>query len=100
MQSINLVKKKKIVTLSLQIIKHKNMQATLSHQPLNSTQIFVLQTFATAQTETEKEELTSLYLDYIQRKLDAATDKWWKENNMTNEKLDEMLNTHHRTPYK
>ena len=29
------------------------MQATLSYQPLNSTQIFVLQTFATAQTEKE-----------------------------------------------
>ena len=25
---------------------------------------------------------------------------WWKDNNMTNEKLDEMLNTHYRTPYK
>jgi len=38
------------------------MQATLSHQPLNATQIFVLQTFATAQTEKERDELTSFYL--------------------------------------
>jgi hypothetical protein len=61
--------------------------------------MFVLQTFAAAMSEQEKEELTSLYLDYIQRKMDVATDKWWKENDMTNEKLDEILNTHIiRTP--
>jgi len=72
----------------------------LSHQPLNATQVFVLQTFATAKTEKEREEITSLYLDYIQHRLDVETDKWWDENNMTNEKLEEILNTHHRIPYK
>ena len=71
------------------------MESILS-QPLNETQMFVLQTFAMAKDAQEKEELTSLYLDYIQRKMDAATDKWWKENEMTGEKLDEILNTHHR----
>ena len=77
------------------------MEATVVKTPLNETQMFVLQTFATARNKQEKEELTSLYLDYIQRKLDAETDKWWKDNNMTNEKLDEMfLNAHYRTPYK
>ena len=76
------------------------MGAVLHQTPLNSAQLFVLQTLATAKNEQDKEELTSLYLDYIQRKLDAATEKWWKENNMTNEKLDEMLNTHYRTPSK
>jgi len=76
------------------------MEAVLYQTPLNSTQLFVLQTLAITKDNKEKEELTSLYLDYIQRKLDATTDKWWKENSMTNEKLDEMLNTHCRTPYK
>ena len=71
------------------------MESILS-QPLNETQMFVLQTFAMTKDAQEKEELTSLYLDYIQRKMDAATDKWWKENEMTGEKLDEILNTHHR----
>jgi len=40
-----------------------------------------------------------LYLDYVQRKMDAESEKWWNENNMTNEKLEEILNTHLRTPY-
>jgi len=72
----------------------------LTNQPMNATQLFVLQTFATAKSEQEKEELTSLYLDYIQRKMDEETDKWWKENNMTVEKFEEMFsNIHYRTPY-
>jgi hypothetical protein len=75
------------------------MEAVLSHRPMNAAQLFVLKTLARARDEQEKEELTSLYLGYLQQKLDAATDKWWKENDMTNEKLEEMLNTHHRTPY-
>jgi len=76
------------------------MEAVLYQTPLNSVQMFVLQTLAVTKGDKEKEELTSLYLDFIQRKMDAITDEWWKENNMTNEKLDEMLNTHYRTPYK
>jgi len=76
------------------------MEATLQHQPLNATQLFVLQTFATARNEQEREELTSLYLDYIQKKLNIETEKWWNENQMSNEKIEEILNTHYRTPYK
>jgi hypothetical protein len=74
------------------------METTLSHQPMNATQLFILKTFAAAKNEQEREELTSLYLDYIQRKLDVATDKWWKENNMNDEKIEEILSSHHRTP--
>jgi len=76
------------------------MEAIALNQPLNDIQIFVLQTFALTRNEQEREELTSFYLDYIQRKLDAATDKWWKDNEMNNDKLNEILNTHYRTSYK
>ena len=75
------------------------MEAAVLNAPMNATQLFVLQTFARARSEQERDEITSLYLDYIQRRLDAATDKWWDEKKMTIEKLDEMLNSHHRTPY-
>jgi uncharacterized protein YnzC (UPF0291/DUF896 family) len=76
------------------------MEAILSYPEMSPAQKFVLHTFLTAKNEQDREELTSLYLDYIQRKMDIASDKWWKENDMTNEKLEEILNTHHRTPYK
>ncbi len=74
---------------------------TIQHQlPLNAAQMFVLQTLAITKDHREKEELTSLYLNYIQQKLDTATDKWWNDNGVTNEKLDEMLGTHHRLSHK
>jgi len=77
------------------------MEAIALNQPLNDTQMFVLRTFATARNEQERDELTSLYLDYIQRRLDAATDKWWNENDMTPEKFNEITkDLHFRTPYK
>jgi len=76
------------------------MRASLSHQPLNSTQIFVLQTFATAQTETEKDELTSLYLDYIQRKLDKAANEFWDSQNLDNTRMEELMYGHLRSSQK
>jgi hypothetical protein len=83
------------------IQKNKDMEATMTHPPLNDTQMFVLRTFATARSEQEREELTSFYLDYIQRKLDAATDRWWEENEMTPEKFNEVTkDLHFRTPYR
>ena len=76
------------------------MEAVWNYPDMSPAQKFVLHTFLTAKSEQEREELTSLYLDYIQKKMDAASNKWWKENEMTNEKLEEILNTHYRTPYK
>ena len=76
------------------------MRAILHQPTFNPAQMFVFQTLAKAKDKQEEEELTFLYLDYIQQKMDAFTDKWWKENDMTNEKLDEILNSHYRTPYK
>ena len=76
------------------------MQATLSNQPLNPTQIFVLQTFAAAQTEKEKEELTSFYLDYIQQKLDKAANEFWDSQNLDNTKMKELMYGHLRSSRK
>ena len=76
------------------------MEAVATKQPFNETQLFILQTFASVKSEEDRDELTSLYLDFLQRKLDEATDKWWEENEMNDEKLEEILNSHYRTPYK
>ena len=76
------------------------METAARTQPFNAAQRFVLQTFAHVKTEKDRDELTSLYLDFIQKKLDAETEKWWKENEMTTEKFDKMFeNAHFRTPY-
>ena len=44
------------------------MEAIALNQPLNDTQMFVVRTFATARNEQEREELTTLYLGYIQKR--------------------------------
>ncbi|MDR2206483.1 MAG: hypothetical protein LBE36_10075 [Flavobacteriaceae bacterium] len=77
------------------------METIIENPPLNEAQLFILQTLALTKGKQEKEELTSLYLDYIQRKMDIEMDRWWKENDMTVEKFEEMCsNLHYRTPYK
>jgi len=76
------------------------MKATVANLPLNASQLFLLQTFAHVKSEESFEELKSVLLDFYQKKLDAETDKWWKENNMTIEKFEELCsNIHYRTPY-
>ena len=76
------------------------METAVMNEPLNETQRFVLQTFLTARNKQERDELTDLYLDYIKRKMDEETDKWWKDNEMSVEKFEEMCsNLHLRTPY-
>ena len=95
-----LIYTRKFVFLCSKFKSCNYMEALVINPPMNSAQLFVLQTFAAARSEQEKEELTSLYLDYIQKKMDEETDKWWKENDMTHAKIEEILNTHHRTPYK
>ena len=76
------------------------MKAVLSHSPLNSTQLFILKTFATAKNEQEKEELTSLYLDYIQQKMDKAANDFWDCQNLDNTKMEELMYGHLRSSTK
>jgi len=73
------------------------MEAVLSHSPLNSTQLFILKTFATTKNEQETEELTSLYLDYIQKKLDKAANDFWDSQNFDNAKMEELMYGHLRS---
>jgi len=76
------------------------MESVLSHKPLNSAQLFILKTFATAKNEQEKEELTSLYLDYIQQKMDKAANDFWDCQNLDNTKMEELMYGHLRSSKK
>ena len=76
------------------------MNVAVSNPSLNATQMFVLQTFATAKNEQEKAELTSLYLDYIQQKLDKAANEFWDSNKLDNAKMEELMYGHLRSSKK
>ena len=72
------------------------MKATLSHSSLNDTQIFLLQVFAQIKSEREKEDIQNLLLNYYQKQVDAQANQFY----FSDEKIEEILNSHYRTPYK
>jgi hypothetical protein len=72
------------------------METAVLQSPLNETQKFVLHTFLTARDEQEREELTSMYLNYIQHKLDKAANQFWDEKNLDNTKMEELMYGHLR----
>jgi len=73
------------------------METVLSNMALNPAQLFILQTFATTKNEQDKEELTSFYLDYIQKKLNKAANEFWDSNNLDNTKMEELMYGHLRS---
>jgi hypothetical protein len=72
------------------------METLVANPPLNDTQIMLLQTFSQIKSEQEKEDVQSLLLSYFQQKVDAQAGQF----HFSNEKIDEILNSHYRTPYK
>jgi len=77
------------------------MEATVENPPLNAMQIHFLQSLRFVKTEEMFQELRQIISDYYFKKMEKETDKWWEDNDMTNEKLNEMFtNSHYRTCYK
>jgi len=69
--------------------------ATL-HSPLNETQVLLLNAFAGVKSEKEKTDIQTLLLDYYQKRVDTFA----STVSLSNEKIEEILNSHHRTPSK
>jgi len=73
------------------------METMVTHSPLNAMQIHFLQSLRFVKTDEMFQELKQLISDYYLKKLEEETDRWWKENNMTHEKLDGLfLNAHYQ----
>ena len=71
-----------------------------TNMALNSTQMFILQTFATVKNDTEKEDLISFYLNYIQKRLDKTANEFWENQNLDNTKMQEIMYGHLRSSKK
>ena len=68
---------------------------------LNSTQLYLLRMFSRYKEEDSLTEIKEVLFKYHCQKMDEESDKWWKENEMTTEKFDEITKEiHFRTPYK
>jgi len=72
------------------------MATAIISQPLNETQIFLLQSFSQIKSEQEKEDIQSLLLNYYQERVDVQAN----QVHLSDEKMDEILNSHYRTSYK
>jgi 3-phosphoglycerate kinase len=72
------------------------MEAIVSHSPLNETQIFLLQAFTRIKSEEEKADIQAMLLDYYRKRVDFYANDIF----LSNEKIEDILNSHYRTPYK
>ena len=75
-------------------LSNKNMEAAVVNTPLNDAQLLLLQSFAHIKSKESFNELKSVLFDFYNKKLDQETDIWWKENNMTTEKFEEMCSNY------
>ena len=72
------------------------MEATVTNAPLNETQVFLLQAFSLMKSEEEKTDIQAMLLEYYRKRVDSHAN----EVSFSNEKIEEILNSHYRTPYK
>ena len=71
------------------------MKATI----FNPVQLHLLRMFSYNRDEASLFELKEVLFNYYCQKLNEEGKRIWKEKNMSNEMMHELLNTHLRTPY-
>jgi len=76
------------------------MSGSILKNQLNPIQLHLLKMFAFNRQNLSLEELKSVLLEFYQKKVDEEADKVWDKKNLSDEKLEELLNSHKRTPYK
>jgi len=72
------------------------MEATI----LNPSQLHLLRMFSYNKDEKSLYELKEVLFNYYCQKVGEEGKRVWKEKNMSNAQMHELLNTHLRTPYK
>lgn len=76
--------------------KHEKMTQNIG---LNQAQMDFLRLLAHFNTEDEVKELNDLVCEYYARKVDEEMDRLWDEGKWSEEKIEETLHEHLRTPY-
>ena len=67
---------------------------------LNAAQIMILESFASAKSQEETNELMDMLRSFYAKKLDQELERLWNEGTLNQEKLDELKEQHLRTPYR
>ncbi|MDX2247343.1 MAG: hypothetical protein SF052_11225 [Bacteroidia bacterium] len=66
---------------------------------LNRQQLEILKLFSRDLEESDLIAIKRLIVKYLAEKITKMADEVWEKNNWTNEDMDNLLNTHMRTPY-
>lgn len=67
---------------------------------LNKSQIHLLEMFSFCKSEDSFNELREVLSQFYAKKVEEEMDKLWENGEMNEEKLNEIRNSHYRTPYK
>lgn len=67
---------------------------------LNQAQLGIMRLLSHFERVEQVEELNDLICSYYARKVDEEMDRLWAEGKWSQEKIDETLNEHLRTPYR
>lgn len=67
---------------------------------LNAAQIMILESFASAKSQEEMDDLMDMLRNFYAIRLDRELDRLWDEGILNQEKLDELRGQHLRTPYR
>ncbi len=76
------------------------MAAIHQSTKLNAVQLHLLKMFARPMDEQDLAAIKSLLSNYYAQKVDAESEKLMDEKGMSQLTIDDLLNTHLRTPYK
>jgi len=72
------------------------MNATLTHSPLNAIQQHLLHMFTYNKREEGLKELQSVLFNYYREKLKQQTSEFWENNQLDNDKMEEIMYGHNR----
>ncbi|RMG30315.1 MAG: hypothetical protein D6730_02695 [Bacteroidetes bacterium] len=67
--------------------------------PLNNQQLEILKLFSRELDESDFMEIKRMIVRYLAEKLTKMADEVWDEHNWTDEDMENILQTHLRTPY-
>lgn len=67
---------------------------------LNAAQIMILESFASAKSQEEMDDLMDMLRNFYAIRLDRELERLWDEGILNQEKLDELRGQHLRTPYR
>ncbi len=76
------------------------MNRPSSQSSLNPTQIHLLQMFSFNKRKEDLLELKAFLLDFYRKKVDEESANLWDKLDLNDAKIEKMLHTHKRTPYK